>query len=215
MVRGSNVKPQRRYDATGRQEAARRSRRRVLEAAEQLFTTNGYGRTTMRAIADAAGVSVKTVEAAFGTKANLLKVLVDVSIAGDDAPVAVRDRPAVREMEHEADPERFLVLFASFVRDISERLAPVARLLEQAAATEEEIAALWRTAEQNRLAGARAAAMALAAKADGVDVDYATDIFWLLNDPSVYRALVGARSWSPDRFEAWLVETSRFLLLGR
>lgn len=169
----------------------------------------------MRAIADAAGVSVKTVEAAFGTKANLLKVLVDVSIAGDDAPVAIRDRPVVKEMDEEADPERFLVLFGAFVRDVSERLAPVAQLLEQAAASDEEIGELWRTAEQNRLAGARAAAMALAAKTGEIDVDHANDIFWVLNDPALYRALVDARAWSPERFQEWIVETSRLLLLGR
>ena len=73
----------------------------MLEAAHEVFAERGYSGATMPAIAERAGVSVKTVEAAFGTKANLLKELIDVCIAGDDEPVALADRPVVAEMEAE------------------------------------------------------------------------------------------------------------------
>src|ERR1700744_5223039 len=93
----------RRYRATRRGAQPRQPRARVRAAATQQFLAAGYPGTTMKAVAATAGVSVPTVEAAFGTKAKLLKAAIDVATAGDDAPVAMLDRAwAVRA---EAGPE--------------------------------------------------------------------------------------------------------------
>src|SRR4051794_32814364 len=81
------------YRSAVRQEQARATRRLVLAAASEVFAAQGYAGATVRAIAGAAGVSVPTVELLFGTKAGVLKAAIDVAIAGDDAPVAVLDRP--------------------------------------------------------------------------------------------------------------------------
>ena len=45
------VKPKRTYDARRRQEAAAATRHRVTEAAEQRFLSDGYGATTVAAVA--------------------------------------------------------------------------------------------------------------------------------------------------------------------
>ncbi len=86
--------PARPYRSAHRQGQARRTRRRILDAAAAEFSSRGYAATTVAAIAAAAGVSVPTVEQAFRTKANLLKAAIDVAIAGDDEPVPVLQRPA-------------------------------------------------------------------------------------------------------------------------
>ena len=80
------VKPRRRYDARQRRAQARATRRAVLATAGQLFADRGYQRTSMKDIAAGAGVSVETVYGYFGAKAGLLKELLDVTVAGDDAP---------------------------------------------------------------------------------------------------------------------------------
>ena len=49
----------------------------------------------MRALAEAAGVSVKTVEALFGTKAALLEEVVRFAIRGDLEDVEMPQREAV------------------------------------------------------------------------------------------------------------------------
>ena len=64
----------------------------------------------------------------FGTKAALLKVVVDVAIAGDDEPVALLGRPTMQQLRDETDPGRFLGLYAGLVTDISGRLRPWSRL---------------------------------------------------------------------------------------
>jgi hypothetical protein len=56
-----------------RAERAAVTRRRIAEAARGLFATRGYGATTLRQVAVAAGVAVQTVYAVFGSKANILR----------------------------------------------------------------------------------------------------------------------------------------------
>ena len=85
-------KPRRSYVSATRTKRAQKTRKRVIEAATRLFVQQGYATTTMRAIADEAGVSVPTVELLFGTKAQLLHVVIDVAVAGDDEPVPVLSR---------------------------------------------------------------------------------------------------------------------------
>src|SRR5919107_6063720 len=83
----------RRYDSSRRQEQARATRRAVLQAAHDLFVSQGYGRTTMADVAAAAGVSVETVYAAFKNKATLLHRVWDVTIGGDAKEAALPERP--------------------------------------------------------------------------------------------------------------------------
>src|SRR5919109_333620 len=65
---------------------------RILRAAHRLFVRDGYQATTLTAVADAAGVAHRTVYVRFGTKASLLKRVVDVALVGDLAPIDVVGR---------------------------------------------------------------------------------------------------------------------------
>jgi AcrR family transcriptional regulator len=65
---------------------------RILAAARSLFLRDGYAATTLAAVADAAGVGHRTVYVRFGTKAALLKRVVDVAVAGDTRPIEVTGR---------------------------------------------------------------------------------------------------------------------------
>src|SRR5258708_4568760 len=77
------VKPLKRaYDAPRRAAAAARTREAIVTAAKDAFEALGWSGATMRGIAGHAGVSVKTVEALYGTKAGLLKTAIDYAIPG-------------------------------------------------------------------------------------------------------------------------------------
>ncbi|HEY6013057.1 MAG TPA: helix-turn-helix domain-containing protein, partial [Candidatus Limnocylindrales bacterium] len=67
-----------------RAERAAVTRRRILEAARRRFADAGYGATTLREIAVAAGVAVQTVYAVFGSKASILRALRE-SVVDDPA----------------------------------------------------------------------------------------------------------------------------------
>src|SRR3954447_4198888 len=64
------------YNATSRRAAAEQTRDRVCTAAEELFLRDGYAKTSMRAVARAAGVAEATLYLAFGTKAALLDAVI-------------------------------------------------------------------------------------------------------------------------------------------
>src|SRR3954453_19864954 len=66
----------RRYDATARRAAAAATRDRICVAAEELFLRDGYARTSVRAVAKAAGVAEATVYLAFAGKAALLDAVI-------------------------------------------------------------------------------------------------------------------------------------------
>ena len=191
------VKP-RRYESALRRDQAAATRTRIVQAAAELLAAQGYPQTSIEQIAARAGVARPTVYTAFTGKAALLKAAVDLLLAGDDAPVPVRDRPWFQELLHQRDPRRLLELEARNDRMINERVAPLHEALRNAAATDHDIAKLHTTIKQQRLAGAHAVAEALAALGplrDGLDIDAAADVLWLLKDPALYTALVGDRAF--------------------
>ncbi len=62
----------------------RATRRRIVDAATELFVAEGYGATTLEQIAARAGVAVQTVYFHFGNKRTVLKEAVDVAAVGVD-----------------------------------------------------------------------------------------------------------------------------------
>ncbi|WP_252444285.1 helix-turn-helix domain-containing protein [Pseudonocardia humida] len=204
----------RRYHSPGRAERARRTRAAVLAAAHELFVARGYAGTTIRAVATAAGVSVPTVEQAFGTKRGLLKHVVDVARAGDDEPVAILDRPPALAAAAAADAADFLAAATAEIAVVAARVAAVQAVLATAAAADPEIAALAREIDAQR----RVVAAWLV---DGVrtraglrgERERAVDAVWTLLDPVVHGRLTAGCGWSSGEFADWLADALGRLLL--
>jgi AcrR family transcriptional regulator len=205
------------YHSPRRAEQARQTRQRIVAAARAEFLRSGYAGATIAAIAATAGVSVQTVELVFGTKRELLKTVVDVAVAGDDAPVPVSERDWVRRAQATSQAGELLEIVAGGgVRPISERAAGVLAVVYQAAAADEQIAVLAREFDQQRLTGARAIVDALAQRARlRADISHAAavDIMWLLMDPLVYQRLTTDRGWTADDYQHWLTQSVQRLLL--
>jgi AcrR family transcriptional regulator len=199
------------------QARTRLARAAVVNAARTLFVERGYAGTTMEAISDLADVPPATVYRLFASKLGILKALLDVSIAGDDAPVAVPDRPQVRAAVTTADPREQLARFVAVAREINVRAAPVYQVLVSAAQVEPEAAALLAAIARQRHEGQRNLARSLARKGalrDGVRQRDAEDVIHALMSPEVFRLLVVDRGWSPDRYAEWLTATLAVQLLG-
>jgi AcrR family transcriptional regulator len=209
------VKP-RSYHAPRRQEQARRTRRAILDAAGGLFVERGYAATTMSAVAEAAGVALDTVYAAVGPKPVLFRLLVETAISGSEEPVPALERDYVRAIRAEPDPARKLALYAQAVGRIQQRLAPLVQVLQQAAAGDAELRALWQAIADRRAANMRLFAAELAATGGlrpGLSVEEAADVLWSTNSPELYLLLVGQRGWDPDRYQQWLADAWQRLLL--
>ena len=88
----------RRYSTPKRDQRAAATRARILAAAETLFLRDGYARTSMKAIAELAGVSEKTMYLAFATKATLLRQVIQLTVRGDEADTPLSERPEWRRL---------------------------------------------------------------------------------------------------------------------
>src|SRR4030095_16139162 len=93
----------RQYDSTWRQDKARETLQRIIQAAHHLFVNKGYGSTTIADIARAAGVAVETVYAAFRNKHTLLRQVWYVGFRGDEEDIRLWDRPEIRAVVAEPD----------------------------------------------------------------------------------------------------------------
>src|SRR3954470_24285911 len=145
------------YSSAVRQEQAAQTRTRILEAAGDLFASNGYGRTTVRAIADAANVAVDTVYAGFGTKARVLTALIDLRLAPAAGVANVMDRPEAQAVRNDADQRRQLHAFARDIAAISARVRPVYEILRTASTVDPEMATVHAEMDRYRLANMRRA----------------------------------------------------------
>jgi AcrR family transcriptional regulator len=67
-----------------RKDRAAATRRRMLDAAYHVFSERGYAKTTMEAVAAAAGVAVQTVYFTFHTKAALLQAAYEYAVLGPE-----------------------------------------------------------------------------------------------------------------------------------
>ncbi|HWG12562.1 MAG TPA: hypothetical protein VG268_04740 [Streptosporangiaceae bacterium] len=155
------------------------------------------------------------MEAAFGTKARLLKAVIDVATAGDDAPVAMLGRPWAARAEAAPDPEGFVAEFAVALTTSAERAAGLILTAQQDAAQDPEIAAVAAQLAAQREVMAAWLVDGLqrrSALRGGLDSAEAIDIVWLLMDPAVYTRLTGARSWPVSRFQAWFADAVLRLL---
>jgi AcrR family transcriptional regulator len=189
----------------------------VLAAARDLFITQGYGATTIDAIAARAGVSKPTVFSAVGNKPTVLSAVRDVAMAGDDEQVPIAGRPLAQRIRAEPDQRRAVALVAELCTGIGRRYARIDAVLRGAAHSgEPELQELWQTSEDQRLTGARLWVGILTEKGPlrpGLEAATAVDLLWLYMSPDQYHRLVHVRGWSEERFQAWLTDTFGRLLL--
>jgi AcrR family transcriptional regulator len=210
------VTVKRRYESAHRQEQARQTRRAILEAAAALFVEPGYAATPLTAIATRAGVAIQTVYKTFGSKQALLSALVDVTVAGDDQPVALPDREFVAEIRALSGARARLARYARHLTGVHERQAQVMLALAAAATADPDAAAIWQKNVDDRRRGMTMFAADLATTGElrpEHTVDTAADVLWLAMDVRNYDWLVRRRGWPPERFEQWYVDTVAAALL--
>jgi AcrR family transcriptional regulator len=205
------------YRSSRREAGARRTRRRVLEAAASVFVAGGYAGATIRAVAAEAGVSVPTVELLFGTKARLLKAAIDVAIAGDDEAVPVLDRSWTSAAISSASADEFLSIVATVIGAAQERSAGLVVAVFEGSSKDAELAELTEQMIRQRAITAGWIVDGLAAKAqlrDELTRQDAADTMWLLMEPAVFDRLIRHRHWTVDRYQDWFARTARRLLVA-
>lgn len=212
----ATTQPKKPYESALRAAQARETRRAIVDAAASLFVERGYGATTVDAIAEAAGVSRKTVFASVGSKLTALKLALDWAIVGDDEPVPMMERPHIVALRAEPDARAVVRGYVHTYCTITPRVAPIDAALRGAVGLDDDVRALYDENRRQRLEGMTHFAEDLAGRKalrHGLGVSSAADLLWTFNDPALYHRLVVERGWPIRRFETWLAETLEHQLI--
>jgi hypothetical protein len=146
----------------------------------------------------------------FASKLGILKALLDTSIAGDDQPLAVQQRPEVASFFAETDRRKLLTGFAGVTAAINQRTGDVYSVLVSAAGSDPAAAELLDQIRKQRDQGQARIARSLARGHQlraGLRERDAADVIHALMSPELYRLLVGDRGWTAARYEQWLATT--------
>lgn len=185
--------------ATHRQRQAVATRERIAEAARRLFATGGYGSTSIEAIAAEAGVAVRTVYSAFGTKREILSLICELWLE------QARARERAAEVFAEPDPARRLRAAASWLGGLYSAGFDVVMIFEGATDESAETRDLLRS----KLAGRNEVMDAMIASLEGhlsVPVATVQAVFRALAAPGVYLALVEESGWTREQFDGWVAD---------
>ncbi len=204
------------YDNSRREDTARTTRARIIDAARTSFLRHGFSGTTIRQVAQDAGVSQETIYKTFGNKAALLKSVYDVAITGDedDIPLAGRrEAVAVRDAQ---SPAAAAMAYARLAQLISSRIDPLLRVLLWARDTDEALGEFARTTETERHVGCSFYVQHWADNGwlrDDITVDHAIDAVWALNSPQP-RWLLLDHGWSDEQYTDWLAGLIHAAIFG-
>jgi AcrR family transcriptional regulator len=206
----------RRYRSPLREQAARRTRAQIRDAAARLFVQQGYAGTTMRQIAEEADVSERTTYLVFPSKLDLLVEAIEVATTGDDRPVPLAERPEFQAALSERDGNKALQATIPWVSTLFERSGPLVMAAYELAGADEALRRAAMEGERARARDLSLIAKALhsngALRAD-LDVEQATDILLVWLSPQTHQILRRDRKRSLARYQDTLLTVLKRALL--
>ena len=190
------------YRSPLRARQAAQTREAILSAAADRFASQGWSATSMRDIADAAGVSVETIYASHGPKVEVLLGAIEVAVVGDDEAVGLAERPEFSALSSGSPGERAAAL-ARLGTAIHRRTAGLFLALREAAVSDAAAAERLADLEERRRTDlARALSMVAARPV----TDEQRDGLWAITGPEVYHALTHRSGWTDDDYQTWAAD---------
>ncbi|WP_208024235.1 hypothetical protein [Amycolatopsis pithecellobii] len=162
---------------------------------------------TITALADTAGVSPQTVYNSIGGKAEVIKAVYDVVLAGDEDSTPMSDRPEFRRVTDATDVTSYAAAYAAWVRVIYDRVGPLLGvLLGHGPGGDPVLETFVATIDAERRHGNANSLRGLAERGRALShrFDEAVDAVWTLTSPDVYDRLVRRCGWTPAAYERWL-----------
>lgn len=199
----SSASSPRAYRSSLREQQARTTRARVLDAAGTLFSQHGFQATTMAAIAREAGVSAETVKAT-ASKAELLLGAFERIFAGDEGQRSLADAPVSQGFADVA-PDALVPAVLEVIATANERGHALWTVLMGAALSDPAVDdALRGILAQRRADYARLVDLLIDGGARIADPQAAAAELSFLLSPEGYQQLVVQSGFSREHYVAWL-----------
>ncbi|MCS7477281.1 TetR/AcrR family transcriptional regulator [Umezawaea endophytica] len=201
----------REYRSSVRARHAEDTRRTIVDAAAALFAEQGYARTSVAAVAAAAGVALNTVYTSVGGKSALIMALTDDG-AGD--PTAIE---TVSRIAESADPAEILLLTAKGTARVRRARWQVLGILLDNRTSDPDVAAAADAATRvvrDRLDLVAARLVEVGGLRPGLDVDRVGQVLWFYFGFEAWRTARGL-GWGWDEAAEWLATQAAGALLDR
>ena len=206
----------RRYRSRARAEQAKRTRERILDAARELFLAQGFGGTTMAAVAERADVAPETVYAAYGSKAGLLGGVVRAAVTRGEQPEDPLERRWVKDLLELPQLEARLAAFARHAAATLALTGPIYAVIRSAGTGAAELSGLEAELRDLRYRGQATVMRAIVdggTLAHGLSLKAAAETFSALASPELHHLLTEGRGWSQRRYSRWLEGMVKSVLL--
>ncbi len=206
-----SVTPSRSYRSELREQQAERTRALIAESARARFLEKGWAGTSVRSVAQGAGVSEATVYNVYGSKAGLAGSLIDAAEQSADV------RTAIAELEQRSNDVRGqLRAFVDFDRRLYERGGDVLRILGEGRRQHPELGDAY---DEGRRRGDTQRRRAFgswpsAAWRAGVDADRAVAVYGVLVSLESFTTATADYGWTGDAVADWWHDTLVGLLLA-
>ena len=178
------------YRSPMRAEQAAATRRAVLVAARELFTTTGYAGSTVADVARLAGVSVDTVYTSVGRKPELLLAVHDMALGGGDEPLSAQQRDYVAAVLAAPGARAKLETYAAALAERLPSVVPLAESLRVAAEHDPACLAVLEGLDERRRSNMRRFAAELRATGEvrpELTDEQVAHLLWATNSPAFYR----------------------------
>ena len=198
------------YRSPVREAAAQLTRQRIMDAATRLFTESGYTATSVRSIADTAGVAEKTVYLQFDTKPAILKALVDAAIMGTDHGIPTVRSPWFLEVLEQSRVDPKVELLVQGTTALHERTGALFAVAREAATVDTAVKTLWRRGKRRHLADMTIIAESFAEHGllpTHVDAAWATEVLYVLLGPENWDLIRRELGRSEAHYADWLRNT--------
>lgn len=198
------------YRSELREQQAERTRKLIADAARTRFVEKGWAGTSVRSVAEAAGVSEATVYHVYGSKAGLAGSLLDSAERSADV-----NRVVAELRERAGDPAGQLRALVGFDRRLFERGGDVLRILAEGRRQHPDLGAAY---AEGRSRGDRErrtvfSTWPAAVWRAGVDADRAVAVYAMTVTLDGFDTATGEFGWRPDDVEEWWLGTLAAVLL--
>lgn len=204
------------YRAPAREQAAAQTRTRIVAAARDLLLDRGPSAMTVNDLARTASVSPQTVYNSIGGKAQVIKTVYDVLLAGDDDPTPMSERPAFRAVIDAPDVAAYAAAYAAWTYGIQTRVGRLlATVLADGTGGDPELAGFVAKINEERRIGNRNGLQGLRRRGEipsGRQFERIVDSVWVLTAPETHDRLVRQRGWSGRSYTTWLAHQLRTAL---
>lgn len=197
---------------TRREIAAAETRCEILRTARRLFAERGFAGTTIKRIAEEAGVAVQTVYSSVGAKSALVLALIDT--IDEEAGVA----ELAADLFNQTKPAQVIAIDVRITRQLNERCGDLIWALRSAASSDPQAAAAVDVGMARHNEGALQTAGRLAdmgALRAELTADQGAAVLAMMTSNESWQQLTQRAGWNYDEAESWLTASLIQLLLRR